>query len=270
MFEPLDPPKPLKAQNGGHFITAQANYYPHFVRVFIPKGTVLKGHTNPDITLAELISNPKIFDETPVERSIRRTRKNIKDILLCNEFEHFVTLTIATDRQNIQHSKAKVTNWVKNEKKRKGKFQHLIVPEFHKDGQSLHFHGVFLGYKGLVQQSMRDDGRPIVQKGRQVYQFPSYTSGFSNVKLIDTLRDSSTKVAFYLQKYVAKDMPILFGQNRYWASHGLKRPNKEDNPQEWYKAVKPNRQYENEFGIVMEFDEGNSPVVDMFIEANRP
>lgn len=258
------------AQNGGYFVSAQAVYYPNFVRVYIPNATLLKGYDNPITDIQDRIANPDIFDETPLGRSLRRTRKNIKDYLLCNTFDHFVTLTIATDRQNITHSKAKVTNWIKNEKKRKGKFQHVVVPEFHKDGQSLHFHAVFQGYAGAIEQSFNTDGKPIIQNGRNVYTYPSYTSGFNNIKLIDAEQDSSTKVAYYLQKYVTKDMPILFGKNRYWASHGLKRPKTDDNPEDWYKVAKPSRKHTNEYGVILEFDYGQNPLVDMYIEANRP
>lgn len=258
-----------RSRRGGFFLDAQATYYPNFARVYIPKFALPKGSAEAVRTAIDRIENPDIpASETNLERSLRRTRKNIKGYLLCNKFEHFVTLTIASDRQDIQRSKDKITNWVKNEKKRKGKFDYLIVPEFHKDGQSLHFHAVFRGYTGVVEQSLREDGEPLKQKGRLVYNYPSYTLGFNNVKLIDDQQDSATKVAYYLQKYVTKDMPILFGKNRYRASYGLRKPIVEDNPQHWYKVAKPDWTYDNEHGIILDFEVGKNPLVDMYIKAN--
>lgn len=270
--------RPLSQVEASNTVYAQAQYYTRFVRVFIPKEPFQKQLPDlEEIDPIERISNPGISEkETNLERAIRRARKKIKDIVFCNDFEHFATLTIASDRGNLGHSKTKIRDWVKNEKRRKGKFSHLIVPEFHPKAlaegrQELHFHALLLGYKGEVKESFSSKtGKPLYENGRRVYELPSFTSGYTNVKLIDKDADSPTRVGFYIQKYVSKNMPILFGKNRYWPSLDLKRPTIQDNPQPWYKAFKPSREYENEYGKIIEFDVGASPIIDMFIEANRP
>lgn len=253
-------------------VYSQAKYFKSFVRVYLPNTPFPKLKPGLEsIDLTERFAEPdKSRAESNLERSIRRTKSNIKDITFCNAFDLFVTITIALDRQNLEHSKQKLTSWIKNEKFRKGNFEYLIVPEFHKDQESLHFHGLFKDYKGEVRQSINSSGRPRLQKGRQVFTLPSFTSGFTNVKKIDNSIGSIAKVSFYLQKYITKDMPILFGKNRYRASYGLKRPVVQDNPEPWYKLVQHDRKYEVEEGVILEFDAGKSALVDMFLEANQP
>lgn len=268
----IDPKLKWRAQGGGYYLQARATYYPSFARVYIPNHAVKLATTNSLSSgssdfMAETFNQS---EETVLERSLRRTRKNVKDIVFCNKFDHFVTLTIASDRQNIMRSKAKVSNWIKNEKKRKGKFDYIMVPEFHKDGESLHFHALFKDYKGELKRSYKANGKAVVHKRRNVYEYPSYTSGFSTIELVDNSVGSIAKVGFYLQKYITKDMPIIFGKNRYHASRGLKRPVITDNPEPWYEVVKPDREYENEHGKILEFDAGKQAIVDIFIEANQP
>lgn len=264
--------RPLIGIEAQHQVDAVSSTYPTFIRVFQPHKPFNK--LLPDLEAQDItdqISNPNIsLLETNLERSIRRTRKNIKDIAFCNPFNHFATFTVAVDRYNLDKSKSKLTNWFKNEQKRKGKFEYLVVPEFHKDKKALHFHALLKDYPGVLKQSQRDDGRPIKARHKYIYEYPSYNSGFNSVELIDSDIHSITKVGFYLQKYITKDMPVLFGQNRYWASHGLKRPKVIINPQPWYKVAEPDRIYENEFGKILEFDGGKNVLVDIFLEASQP
>lgn len=265
----MNDPIKLRSNNGGYFVTSQATYYPTFARIFIPKYATKRLEAKQVGSNGQDLLVPAIDKETSEERSLRRSRKNVKDLVFCNLFDQFVTLTIADDRQNLQRSKLKVVNWIKNEKRRKGKFQYIIVPEFHKDKKSLHFHGLFKDYKGETKQSFQANGSPVIEKGRKVYNFPSFTSGYNYVEPIDNSVGSIIKVGFYLQKYITKDMPMIFGKNRYWASYKLKRPIKVDNPEPWYEYVTPDRKYENDFGVLLEFDLGKHALVDMFIEANN-
>lgn len=251
-------------------VIAQAGYYTNFARVFIPHEPFTKLNDGFEMrNTSDLIPKTTFFDnETNLERSIRRTRKAIKDYTFCNDFNLFVTLTMKEDRQNPEHSKEKLSNWFHNQRSRKGPFKYLVVPEFHKDQQSLHFHCLFQDYKGEVKRSY-NNGRPVTKGRRSIYEIPSYTLGFNNVQYINPDIESKTRVSFYIQKYITKEMPIFFGKNRYWASKSLNKPIFEDNPEPWYKIAKPDREYENEFGRILEFDKGKNAIIDMFIEANQ-
>lgn len=281
VYVPNDNPlhRILKASENETYkeVTALATYYPDSVRVYIPKVPIRRHSKWFDAPPRVAASNEKeqeeakdkTSNEDSIERSLRRTRKIIKNYVLCNEFDLFCTFTFADDRQNIPRCKQRMATWLKNQRAKYGQMPYLIVPEFHKDGQSLHFHALLHGYKGPLKESYSSSGKPILQNGKSVYELPSYTHGFTNVKKIDQDASSRSKVAFYLQKYITKDMPMFSNKNRYWASHGLKRPITEDNPEEWHKLAKPDWDVITEYGQIVEFNYGTHPVIDIFIEEYR-
>ena len=248
-------------------VNSQAQYFPDFARIYIPNHPIQKNQPGyePSQPLELTNSNPY---ESDIERSIRRTRKSIKDYVFCNNFDLFATFTFATNRQSIESCKTRMSDWLRNQRKRKGKFQYLIISELHKDKLSLHFHALLKDYPGEIKQSFYDSGLPIKQDGHLVFTIPSYTLGFTNVKKIDPDKYSHLSVAFYLQKYITKDMPLFFGKNRYWASRGLLKPYLEDNPEPFYIGIEPTREYETDHGKIIEIDKGVSPLVDMFIESH--
>jgi len=245
-------------------VWAKQTDYSKFIRIFKPLHPYSKNtHRENKSSTKQTSSKPP--SETDIERSLRRTRKAIKDYALCNEFDIFATFTFKGDRQNVAGCKSQFSNWLKNIQKRSGKIEYIAVPEFHKDGVSIHFHVLIKGYRGKIRRTINPHtGKPLVKKGRKIYELPSYRSGHNTIEMIDEKKETSTKVAFYIQKYITKDMPRLFGKNRYWASRGLNKPQLTDNPEEWYLHVKPDREYPNDYGQILEFDVGKNPLVDIF------
>ena len=157
------------------------------------------------------------------EDSIRRTKTRLSDITLANSFDLFVTFTFSPQRVNRfdpDECKKKMSGWLKRQSERNGKFQYLIVPEFHKDGKAIHFHALFKGYKGKIENS------GVRQRNREIYNIKSYQLGHSTAVKIDNLE----KVSTYIKKYITKDMPTFTGKKRYWCSKGLIRPLKLSNP----------------------------------------
>jgi len=152
--------------------------------------------------------------------SVRRTKTRISDIVICNNFDLFATFTFKQDRQDIKKCKEKMSNWLHSQQKLHGKFRYLIIPEFHKDKKSIHFHALINAYKGKLAETT------IKQRGRKIYNFSGYRSGFSTAVKIDDL----DKVSSYVKKYITKDMPHFSGQKRYWHSAGLIMPTKINNP----------------------------------------
>lgn len=247
-------------------IKAIATYYPNHIKIYIPKSefSILKKGLEKVGKNRTSTSSNENNDETNLERSLRRTRKAIKDYALCNDFELFATFTFANDRQNIERSKRRMANWLKNQSKRKGKFQYLVVPEFHKDGKSLHFHALLTNYSGELKESRSANGRLIKKYGKQIFEIPSYTLGFNNIQKLN--KNDRMKTAFYITKYISKDMPVFSGRNRYWVSKNLKKPVREYNPDTWYKHIKPNRKYEIDFGVIAEYDRDSHPLIDILGE----
>lgn len=258
-------------------VEAQATYYESLgmVQIYIPKQPILKhgeGFERPTrAKIHRLEDDAEATDkETNLERSIRRSRKLIRDYSLSNEFDMFATFTFSTDRDDVEKNKQKMMNWLKNQRNRNGKFRYLVVSEFHKDGKSIHFHALIGGYEGKIEKAINPKtNKQLKQNGQNVFQLTGYTLGFNNVKLLDKTIEDRTRVSSYIQKYMTKDMPVFFGRQRYWASKGLELPLVEDNPKPWYKHVKPDWSKELENGTIMRFNIGKDAIVDMFFEATK-
>lgn len=234
-------------------VKAVATYYPDMIKVYVPNMPIKK--LLPDWELDS--TNHKYIDkdltktsnESPEERSIRRSQQIVRDYVMCNRFDLFATITIASDRYDMEHSKAKLNTWLKNQRDRNGKFSYVIVPEHHKDG-ALHFHGVFRNYTGKLETSRSSKtNRALTDHGKPVYEFKEYKSGFTKVQYIGNTPEDHAKVGGYIRKYITKDMVSLFGKKRFWASQGLRKPIREDNPS-WFEDLVPDYVYENEYGKI--------------------
>lgn len=262
----LESIKPLSINDAHFLVYSKAYHYPGIIRIFKPTRPYEKLYDGleSDIDKKPSPSN-SISIETDTERSIRRTRRTIKDYVLCNDFSLFVTWTFkGKHRTDIQYCKKVLHNWIKNEIARKGAFGYLIIMELHKDG-SPHFHGLLMGYPGEIILGINPKtGKPARPNGRYQYSLKSFTSGFTNVQKIDQKRDSLSKVGFYIQKYIKKDMPLFFNKNRYYASHKLKKPIIEYNPEPWYENETPDFTHTNEYGTILDFDIRNHPLASLF------
>lgn len=227
--------KPLKEVE--YFVKSKAKFYPDYYQVYVPNIPYKKVESGyePVDDFVDIRLHKEIRSDKNLEDSIRRTQKTIKDLVQCNQFELFATFTFAYNRDDIINVKSQIHNWLKNQMKRAGKFQYLVVPEFHKDGKALHFHALLKDYKGKLSPAINPKtGKQLKQKGRLTFTLDSYTLGFSNVFKITNTPDDHKKISFYIRKYITKDMVNIFGQHRYYASHGLLKPEEEENPP-WFK-----------------------------------
>ena len=85
-------------------------------------------------------------EPSDVARARRRAAARVRDIALCNQFSHFVTLTLdaaKVDRFDMSAVLHKLRIWLDNRVRRRG-LKYVLVPELHKDG-AIHFHGFFNG-----------------------------------------------------------------------------------------------------------------------------
>lgn len=234
-------------------VRAMATHYPQFVRVYIPRNPFSK--LLPFMEAAQVkpqTSAKSKVDEDDLTRSLRRTKRLLSDIVLCNPFSLFATFTFSpektADRADPDRVKTQMGYWLKNQRSRHGKFAYLLVPEFHADRKSLHFHALFQDYKGVLV----DSGKTI--RNRKAYNFQSYTLGFNSAVPIDDVE----KVSSYVKKYITKDMPVFRGAHRFWASHGLKRPRIEYNPDDSYLHRTPDWSNENEYGTTLIYLNSNN------------
>ena len=147
-----------------------------------------------------------------VARGRRRSRRRFFDLLQCNpEFDCMVTLTVSPE-QAIRTSYSDIMRhlnyWLSNRVARHG-LKYILVPEFHSDGEAIHFHG-FMNKSAL---RLVDSGHK--HKGRKVYNILDYALGFSTCVFLD---DMKAYAAFYCYKYITKGEEKIGG--RYMLSGG--------------------------------------------------
>lgn len=245
---------PISTKNAHETIISIAKIYPRKTRIFVYPNLTKRLYDNLEphdksksLTHSHDLDTPDPYYFGNVQRSIRRTRTIISDLVQCNDFELFVTFTFAQDRQDIEKSKQKMQNWLHSQQKQINKInkstsqslpqlKYLIVPEFHKDGKSIHFHALISGLPldKLTKANIR-------QRGREVYNISAYHKGFTTAVFID----NHEKVANYIRKYITKDMPQFHGRKRYWRSLNLDIPKVVRNhlPDPSYREVYKNHLY---------------------------
>lgn len=172
----------------------------------IPKNIVIKKDRN---------------NEDNIQRSVRRTKSVIKDYVLSNDFDWFVTFTFnpkKVNRYDFNHCSIKMQSWLARTslfaRENKINFKYLIVPEFHKDG-AIHFHALISDYPKSMKKTK------VIQDNKLVYNLPSFRYGFTNAKKI---KDNSDPIFGYLTKYITKDMILVHNRRRYWCSKNLNKP----------------------------------------------
>lgn len=162
---------------------------------------------------ADSIEQDKLHSE---HMNTVRSRNQIKDYILSNDFDMFWTLTFSSDRESDQLCFSRLANWLKYMKKKYGLFEYIFIPERHKDG-CLHFHGVTGRFKGSVINS------GVKHKGVNVYNCNDWNYGFSTISMVR----SKEKTASYVTKYITKSLSqeiVGKGKKKYWSSRGLRKP----------------------------------------------
>lgn len=157
--------------------------------------------------------------EENIERSMRRTQKQLQDTIECNAFDWFGTFTFdpkKIDRHDDNAVTKAMTKWLNNQKRTSPDMTYILVPERHKTG-AIHFHALIGQFNGKMAQSgSKWQGQPI-------FNLQSYNLGFTNFTKIR----NKEKTANYCRKYITKDMyQVTNGKKRYWASQNLVKPEK--------------------------------------------
>lgn len=158
------------------------------------------------------------------KRSIYRAASTVKDLIRCNDFDFFVTLTCDSEkvnRYNLTECVRVFQTHVRNKNRWRGvPIQYILVPELHPTSGAYHFHGVI---RGLTAKDIR-----INENGYAEWDLPRDYLGFMSMSPI---RDRD-RCATYIAKYVTKslcdaeqtEIAKRRGVHLYWASHGLNRP----------------------------------------------
>lgn len=163
------------------------------------------------------ISGTFDYNSEEVKRvSLSRTRRNIREIALCNDFEYFATLTIDSklaDRYSLDECQAKLKKILKKIKRKNNDFRYIFITEKHKDG-AFHFHGLVSGFSDLYINSNGYFSSNIISK----------ELGFNSFSKI---KDYS-KCCNYITKYITKECIKNSHNQIYISSRGLKKASKEE------------------------------------------
>lgn len=175
-----------------------------------------------------------------LDRSRRRARKAIKDIMDCNDFEYFMTFTLDSDRIDRTNYAAfvkAVGKYMNNRVERYG-WRYLAVPEYHHDGEALHLHAVVAGDRynlvdsGTVLRPDHAHGKkPVTLKTalrqgyrredlKTVYNVTDWRLGFSTAIRTYGSRDALRR---YVGKYITKS-ECKIGGRWYYSGGELQRP----------------------------------------------
>lgn len=168
-----------------------------------------------------------------LRESLSRSRSMVNELAKCNDWEHFVTLTLngeLHDRYNLDSSVRQLSKWLNNLNYRMSlNIKYLLVPEPHKD-DAWHFHGLFSGIPPNLLVPFRIGDkiplhiRKLILDNHEIYNFPLYQEKFGWVTA-EAIRDKE-RTANYITKYITKELvqsKIALNHHVYYASQGLKR-----------------------------------------------
>ena len=199
-----------------------------------------KTYFSTEIHTSEVISeeNENECSSISKECSVNRAKRAIYDLIRCNHFMYFCTLTFdgsKVERSDYASVVRKFSQWCDNRVRRKG-LLYCGVIERHKQSNGLHFHictndslafvdsGTVKcqGHKKPIKIATADRyGVPEADR-KKVYNIADWSYGFSTAIEI-TGDPTGAKVAAYLKKYLTKDFEKIGG--RYYYSGGqLRRP----------------------------------------------
>lgn len=165
--------------------------------------------------------------------SISRTRSKIYELAMCNNWTHFITLTLSPeyhDRHDLDSFHRKLSKWLNNYNFRKGtNIKYLLIPEQHEDG-AWHMHGFLMGlpYDHMKEFTLLDNipakMKAMIRAGRKLFNWPAYAINFGWVSMEQLQnRDNCAK---YVSKYITKQQQtgsIAVNDHLYYCSKELNR-----------------------------------------------
>lgn len=198
---------------------------------------------------------PNTSTENVYYNNISRSKKAVKELALCNEFNYFVTITIKNDynRYNIDNAFLYLSKFCKKYKRKFFEFSYVFIAEFHQDG-AIHFHGLcFLPSNAtmfdLYHRTIRN------QKDDKFYHCFSSTIFDEFGRNTFQPINSKEKISSYIMKYITKDCIRTSSHRLYTCSRGLKHADKTYYNNENLKEIYNNKKYfENDFYKIIDFN----------------
>ncbi|MBS6563605.1 MAG: hypothetical protein KH328_09685 [Staphylococcus sp.] len=192
----------------------------------------------------------KTFSSEIDRISLSRTKRNIREICLSNDFEYFVTFTVNSknaDRFSLDECQSLIRKRLKSyQYKISRDLKYILITERHKNG-AFHFHGMMKGLR-------RSD-------------FYINKNGFLSNKMFDKVGFNSfckidgnyVRCCNYIIKYITTDCVKNSRNQIYFCSRGLKKADKFD-----LKIDIPiDFTYENDFVKILDFNSDDFKYKDL-------
>ena len=231
-----------------------------YYRLVLPK-TNKKGFTLSEI-FNELDNDNnghiKAFSSEINRISLSRTKRNIREICLSNDFEYFVTFTIDSknaDRFSLDECQSLIRKRLKSYQKKISKdLKYILITEKHKNG-AFHFHGMM---KNLRQRDF------YINKNGYLSNKMFDKVGFNSFCKID---GDYARCCNYIIKYISKDCIKNSSNQIYFCSRGLRKADKFD-----VKIDFPiDFSYENDYVKILDFnsaDKNYKNLVELLTQYN--
>ena len=197
---------------------------------------------------------PSTSTENIYYNNISRSKKSVKELALCNDFNYFVTITIKNDynRYNIDNAFYFLSKFCKKYKRKFPLFSYIFIAEYHKN-KAIHFHGLC----SLPPNAIDFDLYPrtiLNQKNDKFYHcFSSFLFDEFGRNIFQPIT-SKEKISSYILKYITKDCIRTSTHRMYMCSRGLKHANKTYYSNEKLEDIYNNKKYfENDFYKIIDF-----------------
>ena len=209
-------------------------------------GDLIKNQVLDFETMSPVGSKYKSDDMKKVRlsQSLSRSRRNIFELVMCNDFKYFFTGTFdenKIDRFDLSEIRKVFTKWLNNYKTRKAPdFKYLMIVEEHKKG-GYHLHGCLSG--------IPENDLALNEYG--YFDWLPYVKRFGYMSLSEINDKSAT--AKYITKYVTKQLGncLEAGRSTVWHSLGLKRA--EFVELDYFNPYTVAWDFENDFCKITEF-----------------
>lgn len=159
-------------------------------------------------------------------RSINRAKVRAFDFIMANpDLDAFATLTIDGEklcRNSWEEIYPKLRIWLSNRVTRRG-LKYLLCPEYHKDGENIHFHMIANAQALQYRAALTPSGRPMYRAGKNVYNLTDWEWGFSTMQIVPPT-DSRDAVAKYIFKYMGKNAGAKIAGRHFLHGGALREP----------------------------------------------
>lgn len=164
-------------------------------------------------------------------------KKRLKNKILCNDFDWFVTFTFDDSHKQVLDSKdydcvkKLLSNWCSYMRKLNGgQFNWVFIPELHPTSGRFHWHGLLQDIDIFEFQEAINPktNQSIIRDGRPVYNLNNWKFGFSDCQRL-TNDEHKEKISSYVSKYITKSLSegttsSMYKKPRYISARGMKQP----------------------------------------------